>query len=377
MVRTLVAFVLLVPILKAGAFASPTDLDTSFSIRPPTVLTMCVDPHWPPYEYISNQGIHEGIAAALLKLITEKSQIQFQLVRTQSWQESLNLSKQGKCDVLSFVNQTAERSQWLDFTQPYFSDVNVILSRKDHPNIVDLSAFTNELIVLPEGYMLDERIKQDYPNLRVTTVATETDALTMVEQNYADLTIRPLITTLTQLNHGKAFFKIAGELPNYENKMRIGVVKAKSDVIPVLNNAINNISAEQVQTILNTYNPNVADEEVDYQYIYQLILMLIAITIICFLWLLQNRKHTAEIEKLKSIVKHEKINRQHTVIKLDESESRYLQLIESAHEGIVVISNNQISFFNAAFKNMTGYEIEECRHFSFCNLLCRTIVVNG
>lgn len=336
---------------------------------PLATLTMCVDPHWAPYEYISDKGTHKGIAADLLKVISEKSHINFNLIITESWQQSIEYSKQGKCDVLSFLNKTHEREQWLDFTEPYFSDVNVILTRREHPNIVDLHAFNQELLVLPKGYMLSEKLKHDYPNLRITSVETEAEALKMVEEKFADITVRPLITTLAKINSGDTFFKIAGELPDYQNKLRIGLVKSQSKWLPLLNQAISEMSVYDVQFVLNKYNRIPFDEEVDYQYVYQLTLIIVFIFIICLVWIVHSRKNIAEIDKLKLIIKNEKVNRQYTTIQLDESESRYRKLIESAYEGIVVLTESKICFFNSSFQRMIGYSLKDCEHFPFIQFI--------
>ena len=92
-------------------------------------VTLCVDPDWVPYEQIDASGKHVGIAADLLALVADRTGLEFELVRTADWNESLAFSKSGQCKVLSFLNQTTERSEWLIFTSPLFSDPNVFITR--------------------------------------------------------------------------------------------------------------------------------------------------------------------------------------------------------------------------------------------------------
>jgi hypothetical protein len=74
-------------------------------------ITMCVDPDWEPFEKINAQGIHEGIAADIIALITQRLGIDITLIATKSWEDSILFSKYKKCDLLSFLNQTAERQK--------------------------------------------------------------------------------------------------------------------------------------------------------------------------------------------------------------------------------------------------------------------------
>ena len=114
-------------------------------------VTLCVDPDWVPYEHIDASGKHVGIAADLLALIEARTGVEFQLVPTRDWNESLEYSKAGKCQALSFLNQSVERSEWLIFTSPLFSDPNVFITREEHPFISDPATLENESIVFPEG----------------------------------------------------------------------------------------------------------------------------------------------------------------------------------------------------------------------------------
>lgn len=121
-----------------------------------------------------------GIAADLLSLVSARTGIEFELVPTHDWNESLNFSKTGQCQVLSFLNQSAERSEWLIFTSPLFSDPNVFITREEHPFISDPAALENESIVFPEGTAMEGMVRERYPNLEIKLAKSENEALEMV-----------------------------------------------------------------------------------------------------------------------------------------------------------------------------------------------------
>lgn len=113
---------------------------------------MCVDPDWEPFEKINKDGFHEGISADIIKLISDKLQIKIELIATKTWDESIEFSKNKKCDILSFLNETPKRKEWLIFTEPIFKDPNVLVGRSEKSYIEDISK-VNFSIALPEAAM--------------------------------------------------------------------------------------------------------------------------------------------------------------------------------------------------------------------------------
>jgi ABC-type amino acid transport substrate-binding protein len=81
-------------------------------------ILLCVDPDWEPYERVTADGEYVGIAPDLLRLIFDRAGLEFDVVRTANWDESLSVAREGECHAIGFLNQTAERSEWLLFTDP-------------------------------------------------------------------------------------------------------------------------------------------------------------------------------------------------------------------------------------------------------------------
>ncbi len=165
-------------------------------------MTLCVDPDWVPFERVNEHGQHEGIAADLLDLVSRRTGIAFTLVPTGDWDESLDASKDGRCHVLSFLNKTPNRDAWLRFTAPIFNDSNVCITREEHDFIDDPATLIGESIVFPNGTAMEERVRSQYPNLRVLTVASEEEALDLVSRRKADMTMRSLIVAAYAAKQG-------------------------------------------------------------------------------------------------------------------------------------------------------------------------------
>ena len=89
-------------------------------------IDYCVAPDWLPYEAIRD-GKHVGISSDYLAILAEKLNVDFRLVPTNTWLETLEFLQQGKCHLVPILNASESRSQYLKFSEVYFSAPNVLV----------------------------------------------------------------------------------------------------------------------------------------------------------------------------------------------------------------------------------------------------------
>ncbi|MDD4507197.1 MAG: transporter substrate-binding domain-containing protein, partial [Sulfurospirillaceae bacterium] len=107
-------------------------------------IKVCVDPDWAPFETLSAKGEYVGIGADLLFLVAQRLGLNVEILHTKDWDETMIASKEGKCQIMSFLNQTPARDKWLIFTEPHFSDPTVFITREEHPFIADPSEIVDK-----------------------------------------------------------------------------------------------------------------------------------------------------------------------------------------------------------------------------------------
>lgn len=217
-------------------------------------IQMVVDPDWYPYEELDENKMHRGIAAELIQLIESRTGLSFEVVPTANWEETLEVAKAGKVDVVSFLNASEERSKWLIFSKPYFVDPNVLITRENHDYISNLARLSNETLVLPKGTSIEERLRKDYPNINIVTVASEADAIEAVDQKKADMTLRSLTMAAFIIKEDGFFnLKIAGEIPAYTNQLRMGITGNDVILQGIIDKGIDSISQQEVQQAINQH----------------------------------------------------------------------------------------------------------------------------
>ena len=261
-------------------------------------ITMCVDPDWIPFETINENGKHEGIAADIINLISKRLNIQITLIPTKTWERSLEYSKSKKCDILSFLNESPLRKEWLIFTEPIFEDPNVLVGRSDYPMIEDLSKIKAS-IAFPKGTAMYERFISDFPNLVFIPVNSEEEAFNLVENRKADLTLRSLIVTAYTIKKEGLFnLRIVGKTPNYSNYLRIGVLKDEDILRDILNKGVKTLSAEDIDEIVNNH-VSIVVENINYYSIgFYVLLISVFTTLLILFWnYMLRKKVNEELEK--------------------------------------------------------------------------------
>ena len=264
-------------------------------------LSLCVDPDWWPFEVIDASGQHVGISADLLALLGERLGLQFQLRVTRTWEESLAASRAGECRLMSFLNRTPERERWLIFTEPLLSDPNVLITREEHPFIADLAALSGKTMALPRGTAMMERLRKDYPQLRFVGTDSEAEALQMVSERRADVTLRSLIVAAHTIKH-KGWFnlKIAGQVPGYDNHLRVGVLKSETVLRDLLDKGIATLTAQDRSRVVDRHVSIkvVTQVDTDYTVALWLLALLAAVALTSLLWMRRLHQFNARLRTL-------------------------------------------------------------------------------
>lgn len=259
----------------------------------------CVDPDWPPFEQVDAQGQHVGIAADLLHAVAKASGVTLTLLPTANWDESLEASKNGRCQVLSFLNRTPKRDEWLNFTEPLLTDENVFITREEHPFITDLAALSGQTVVLPKGTSVEERLRREFPGLKFMLVDSEAQAFAAVNARRADLTLRSLIVAASTIKRGGWFnLKIAGQLPGYGNQLRMGVVKSQPGLRDQLNLGVAALTPAQRSAIVDKHIQLVVTTGIDPRPLWALGGVLLTVLLTSAYWIRRLRRVNAELKRV-------------------------------------------------------------------------------
>lgn len=321
-----------------------TDTEKAY-IQNRAPIKLVVDPDWYPYEAVDKKGTYHGIAADLLQLISSRTGLVFEVIPSKNWNESIRLAQEGKAEAISLLNATAERQNWLLFSEVYYSDPNVLITHKEHEYISDLSRFSHETMVLPSGTSIEERLRQDYPALKIIIVETEPQAIELVNKRQADMTLRSLGMAAYHINKGGYFnLKIAGEMPTYVNNFRIGITKQDTILRNILNKGIASITPQELQEIVNKHIAIKVQKGFDYQLFFLVGGIGLIIILVSLFWM---RKLYKINQKL--YLRQTELTTLST--QLAESEFFYKSILNAFPEGIIVTDSYEKIIMTAPATN--------------------------
>ncbi|WP_339087040.1 diguanylate cyclase [Shewanella chilikensis] len=267
-------------------------------------IPYCVDPDWMPYEGI-DQGNHVGISSGFLEFIEEQTDWQFQLVPTDSWQQTLAYLKQQRCVFTTMLNYTPRRAEFLYFSDIYSRSPNVLVSRREQPFLQNMEQVGDRSLAIPRGYRLLDYVRQNYPKIRIILAETEQQGLEMVSSGEADLFIGSMYSINARFQQSGLFNLKIAAWAGPEEQFRMAVTENSKWMLPELNRLLAQISDDYRARLYRQWSNIAVLKQTDRGLTWQL---LVVVTLVFgallarYRWISKyNRELTAKNQQLEKL----------------------------------------------------------------------------
>ena len=290
------------PILRASnePDSIPFTKEEKTYLKRKKVIKMCIDPDWMPFESFDKKGRHIGMTKAYFDLFKQRIGILITAIRTKSWTESIRQAKARNCDIYSLAMATEERKKYMNFTSPYLSIPLILATRMNVAFMDDMKYLKKEKIGIVKGYAFNEIIRKKYPNIDVVDVENIHDGL----QRVVNQELFGFIGTIASVGYElqREFIgelKIAGKFSD-KWELGIGVRNDEPLLLGIFEKAVQSLSAETKQAILNKYITIKYEPKPDYSLLFK---VLIAVLIVGLFVAYHYRKLTLINKKLEQLQK--------------------------------------------------------------------------
>jgi len=215
-----------------------------------------VDPAWPPLDFIE-AGEHKGVAADVLKLLSTRLGITFELVPNLTWTEVLDGARQRTIDVISFGTKTPQRSEYLLFSKPVEYVPWVIVARADRGVVTDtIQGLKGKKVAMVKDGTIYDLTKTQYPDIPIVEVASPAEGLQAVK----DLSVDAFAGNLAVVSHlmREQQFENLSIVSQTEFGGQKLSIAARSDwpiLINIINKALANIPHQDILEIRNRWIP--------------------------------------------------------------------------------------------------------------------------
>ncbi|TYC58225.1 transporter substrate-binding domain-containing protein [Marinobacter sp. BW6] len=250
-------------------------------------INTCIDPQWFPLEGLDTEGKHVGLSAEVVRLFSKRSPVQFELVQTDTWTESIHSIKEGRCDIFTMAMKTPERLEFLNFTEPYLEVPTVVLGRISAPFIERVGDLRGQRIGVVEDYAFAELLQSRYPSFNLIEVANERTGLRQLQNDELDGYITTLATASYYMQElGLADIKVIGRIPA-DWSLSVATRKDEPIVLGIMQKLVSSLTAEERKNLERQWRNIRLKQSMDYTLFWELAIAAILITALLFYW---NRK---------------------------------------------------------------------------------------
>ena len=142
-----------------------------------------------------------------------------------NWKEVLEKVRNREVDMLSGAAETLERKNYLLFSSPHIVLPGVIITRKANRDLARLEDLRGKRVAVPSGYLWEEFLSADYPEIELVPVQDIPVALKHVAFGEADAVVVSLPLALFYIEKfGTAGLVVSGKTP-YESRLSFAVRK--------------------------------------------------------------------------------------------------------------------------------------------------------
>ncbi|MBP0603917.1 transporter substrate-binding domain-containing protein [Aeromonas sanarellii] len=193
------------------------------------VIRYGVAPNWPGMSEIDERGRLKGFIAELLAMMSQRAGLQFTLVPTESWTQSLALFQARKLDLIPAMTPTAERQQFARFTPNYASLNRVVVARKGMEELTSPKDLKGHPVGMVGGSV--EKMLLTEVGAVSVPVASDPELLPLLDRQQVDYVLMGMTTLEQSLKKG---FSDRYQVVYSGNDLRVPVAMATQRQDPML-----------------------------------------------------------------------------------------------------------------------------------------------
>jgi len=214
------------------------------------------DHNWPPYDFLTDQGVHSGIASDYLKLLSQKSGLSFE-VRAGIWSNILEQMRNSKLDGLTCAAKTPQREKFLTFSSPYVSMPLAIIVRDERFDISTIEDLKGLNVVVNKDSYLHEWLVANHPELNLILTTSNVKSLEAVSFNKADAYIGNIAVAMYIIRENfLTNLKIVNKLNDITTDVSIAIDKKKKTLASIVEKSLAQITSQEHKMIKEKWFKN-------------------------------------------------------------------------------------------------------------------------
>ncbi|MCW8888095.1 MAG: transporter substrate-binding domain-containing protein, partial [Gammaproteobacteria bacterium] len=246
----------------------PDEVNLSLSekrwLKAHPVIRMAFDENYPPYSFRDEWGEMVGIAVDFAKELAQRVGIRIDIYPDGEWKVLYAAAQQRKVDVIATLVKREEREEWFEFTQPYISLAQYIITRNEDLKFLNSpELLSGKTVALVKGYSMTKVLLEEVKGITPYYVNNLTEALEAVSTSRADATIGAIgMSNHIIIEAGLMNIGFAALYSKGQSEQRFGVRNDWPELATILNKALQSLTDKEVINIFGRWSqPEVAQAE--------------------------------------------------------------------------------------------------------------------
>ncbi|MFW1677307.1 transporter substrate-binding domain-containing protein [Pontibacter sp. JAM-7] len=216
------------------------------------VVRVAFDGNYAPYSFLDDDGQFAGVTTDITRELFKRAGITLKVYPDGQWNNLYNAALKRDVDVIATLVKRPGREAWFNFSRPYLSLSQYIITRKQSLHEFNSRRdLADRRVAMVSGYSMAEVVLQEYPDIEPVFVDTLEAALKAVDQGSADATIADIGMAhqlVRQNNLDNLAYAILYSAD--QSRQAFGVRNDWPELVSILNKALATL---QDQELLNIY----------------------------------------------------------------------------------------------------------------------------
>ena len=263
-------------------------------------LTVGADNVWRPFEFFDERGEFKGVHADYNRLVAKKLGLTLAPEFGENWQQTQQLFKAGKLDMLAGLQPTPERLKNMLFTSPFLTRTYMIMVHEDTRYVNSLKDLRGKKVAVGAGWAIEEILRQDYSYLDLQGYATIAEAIQALSDGDVDAYVGLLDSSAWAMENLDIKDVNVSAPTEYKYFSAMAVQPEYAALIPLLNRAILSITGQQHQQIKNSWFQAEFERELNWAEVSHIVAWTVAFLLpIILVTLIWNRRLNAARRRLQ------------------------------------------------------------------------------
>lgn len=215
-----------------------------------------------PLTFFDADGRFSGLGAQLLNLISQRSGLQFAIVRGASLDRQIEQLKAGDLDVLPVVTPSSERENELQFTRAYLNNPFVLVSAVAAQSPRTLDDLVGKRVAIYRGHPLRNYLLERVPRIRLVDVRSPAEGMEWIAKGQVDATVSSLLVARFLIAHQyRERLRIIGTVGDQPARIALATAPQAPLLHSILNKALLSIAPQQMDELVERWGNDVVVED--------------------------------------------------------------------------------------------------------------------